>query len=123
MLQDECKAVASLAANQGVTVVWEQYEAMPHCFVLLLEYLDAGQRGFRNWVAFCTQVAAGIDNDEEARFKTKGTWFAAKTCKETAVDVRSLSVYSREEVAEKMSSAIRARRQGREGEAKILPKL
>ncbi|CAO1601711.1 hypothetical protein XANCAGTX0491_005354 [Xanthoria calcicola] len=119
MLADEGKAVASLAAEQGVTVIWEQYEAMPHCFPILLEQLEAGRKAVKNWAAFCSKVAGGSDNELE----TTGTWYAAKTCKETAVDVRSLALCSREEVAERMSSTIHARMQGREGEAKILPKL
>ncbi|KAL8998711.1 MAG: hypothetical protein Q9169_002266 [Polycauliona sp. 2 TL-2023] len=123
LLADEGKAVASLAAKQGVPVIWEQYEAMPHCFPMLLDYLDAGKRAFKHWAAFCAAAGAGNDENEEAKFETKGTWFAAKTCKETAVDVQSLAVCSVEEVAERMQSAKRARKQNQEGEAKIMPKL
>ncbi|KAL8891828.1 MAG: hypothetical protein Q9215_001153 [Flavoplaca cf. flavocitrina] len=127
MLADEGKAVASVAAKQGVPVVWEQYEAMPHCFPMLLEHLEAGRKGFKNWAAFCAKAGASSndddDDDAEARLETKGTWFAAKTCKETAIDVRTLAVCNMEEVAERMGSAIRARMRGKEGEAKILPKL
>ncbi|KAL8914921.1 MAG: hypothetical protein Q9171_000548 [Xanthocarpia ochracea] len=123
MLADEEKAVASLAAEQGVTVIWEQYEAMPHCFPLLLEHLQASQKGFKNWAAFCAKVAGGNHNEEQIKLETKATWFAAKTCRETAVDIRSLAVCSREEVAERMESAKQARMQGKEGEAKILPKI
>ncbi|KAL8670496.1 MAG: hypothetical protein Q9168_004978 [Polycauliona sp. 1 TL-2023] len=127
LLADEGKAVASLAAKQGVPVIWEQYEAMPHCFPMLLDYLEAGRKAFKNWATFCATVGGGAgsddDNEEAAGLETKGTWFAAKTCKETAVEVQSLAVCSPEEVAEKMKSAIRARMQDKEGEAKIMPKL
>ncbi|KAL8692837.1 MAG: hypothetical protein Q9218_002220 [Villophora microphyllina] len=124
MLADEGKSVASLAAQQGVTVVWEQFEAMPHCFSMIFEHLEAGRRGFKDWANFCAVVAAGTDGKAGgAELKTKGTWFAAKTCRETDVDVRSLAVCSQEEVAERMRSTTEARMQGSEGEGKILPKL
>ncbi|KAL8768653.1 MAG: hypothetical protein Q9209_005212 [Squamulea sp. 1 TL-2023] len=123
MLADEGKAVASLAARQGVTVIWEQFEAMPHCFTLLFENLEAGRTSFRNWAAFCVKVAGGADGNEGAKLETKGTWFAAKTCIKTAVDVNSLAVCSQDEVLEKMWSAKQARMEGKEGEAKILPRL
>ncbi|KAL8732896.1 MAG: hypothetical protein Q9166_002497 [cf. Caloplaca sp. 2 TL-2023] len=123
MLADEGKAVASLAAKQGVAVIWEQTEAMPHCFFLIFEHLEASKIGFKNWAAFCARVAGGTRGEERALLQTKGTWFAAKTCKETDIDVRSLAVCSQEEVAERMRSAKKARMQGKEGEGKILPKL
>ena len=123
MIADESKAVAGLAAKQGVTVVWEQFEAMPHCFSMIFEQLEAGKRCFKDCADFCAVVADHTAGDGAAKLETKGTWFAAKTCKETNVDVGSLAVCSQEEVAERMRSATEARMKGLEGEAKILPKL
>ncbi|KAL8718059.1 MAG: hypothetical protein Q9225_004767 [Loekoesia sp. 1 TL-2023] len=123
MLADEGKAVASLAAKQGVTVIWEQFEAMPHCFSMIFDQLEAGRRGFRDWANFCAAVAGDCARERATKLETKGTWFAAKTCKEINVDVSSLAVCSQEEVAERMRSTTAARMQGQEGEGKILPKL
>ncbi|KAI4196390.1 MAG: hypothetical protein LQ350_006576 [Teloschistes chrysophthalmus] len=123
-LTDEGKSVASLAAQQGVSVVWEQFEAMPHCFSMIFEHLEAGRRGFKDWADFCTQVASKTDVKEKARkIETKGTWFAAKSCKETDRDVTSLAVCSREEVADRMKSTRDARIQGFDGYSKIQPNL
>ncbi|KAL8798967.1 MAG: hypothetical protein Q9182_006245 [Xanthomendoza sp. 2 TL-2023] len=123
MLADEGSAIASLAARQGVTMVWEQYEAMPHGFCLVLEHLEASKYAFKNWVAFCNKVAGGAEGKAGGKLETKGTWFAAKTCKETEVNVESLAVCSQNEIQERMQSAKAARMEGKEGEAKILPKL
>ena len=117
MLADEGKVVASTAAKQGVPVVWEQWEAMPHCFALLLEGLEAGKRCFKDWAAFCEAVAGNIGQKAE----TRGTWFAAKTGKETEMDVSALGVWSEEEVKERMDAAREARSEGIEREAKALP--
>ncbi|KAI4286498.1 MAG: hypothetical protein L6R35_004253 [Caloplaca aegaea] len=123
MLADEGKSVAALAAQQGVTVIWEQFEAMPHCFSMIFDQLKAGRRCFKNWADFCGMVAGNAAVEGAAEIKTKGTWFTAKTCQETDVDVRWLAVCSQEEVAQKMRSTAEARMQGNEGEGKIMPKL
>ncbi|KAL9602359.1 MAG: hypothetical protein Q9219_001925 [cf. Caloplaca sp. 3 TL-2023] len=120
MMADEGKSVASVAANQGVTVIWEQYEAMPHCFSMIFDQLEAGRRAIKDWADFCTAVAGELAGQG---LETKGTWFAAKTCKETNVDVGSLAVCSQEEAIERMKSTTAARMRGEEGEGKIMPKL
>ncbi|KAL8971604.1 MAG: hypothetical protein Q9183_000973 [Haloplaca sp. 2 TL-2023] len=121
MLADEGKSVARLAALQGVTVMWKQAEAMPHCFSMILVQLETTRKCFHDWANFCVQAAGGKDGD--AKLETRGTWFAAKSGKETDVDVKALNVCSREEVAKRMKAAIQARMQGIEGEGKLLPKL
>ncbi|KAL8704483.1 MAG: hypothetical protein Q9201_002358 [Fulgogasparrea decipioides] len=123
MMADEGKSVAALAAKQGVTVLWEQFEAMPHCFSMIFEQLEAGQKCFKDWADFCVKVAGNADGVGDVSLKTKGTWFAAKTCKETDVDVTSLAVCTQEEVAQRMRCTTEARMQGLEGEGKIMPKL
>ncbi|KAL9026204.1 MAG: hypothetical protein Q9196_005092 [Gyalolechia fulgens] len=123
MLADEGKAIASLAAKQGVTVIWEQFEAMPHCFSMIFDQLPASRKHDKDWADFCATVAGNTVAEGVAKLETKGTWFAAKTCKETDVDVMSLAVCSQEEVDERMRRAREARMQGEEGETKIMPKL
>lgn len=123
MLADEGKSVASLAAEQGVTVIWEQFEAMPHCFSMIFDQLQASRRCFKDWADFCATVAGDTAEEGAAKLETKGTWFAAKTCKETDVDVRSLAVCAHDEVLERMRSTTAARMRGEEGEGKIMPKL
>jgi len=117
MLVDEGKVVASKAAKQGIPVVWEQWEAMPHCFAMLLEGLEAGKRVFKDWAAFCDAVGGG----KSEKMETRGTWFAARTGKEKEMGVLALGLWGEEDLKEKMDMAREARSEGKEGEAKILP--
>ena len=117
MLVDEGKVIAAKAAKQGVAVVWEQFEAMPHCFGMLLEGLDVSKRLFKDWAAFCEAVSGGTNK----KVQTRGTWFAAKTGKEKGMDVEGLGDWDNERVKEKMETARAARHLGQEGEAKALP--
>ncbi len=117
MLADETRCVAAKAAKQGVRVVSEQWEAMPHCFPMILLGSPMSKRCFKDWTEFYMQVVKG----EEV--KTRGLWFQAKTQVETGVDVEDLANVADEEVKRRMDSAREARHLGEEGEAKMMPKL
>ena len=117
MLADDNRIVAARAAQQGVPVVSEQWEAMPHCFALMLVGSPMSKRCFVDMANFGKVVTKGVEPS------TRGLWFEAKTQKETEVDVAALAPISDDEVRERMESARKARDLGIEGEAKILPKL
>ena len=115
MLADEILNVAAKAAKQDVTVNFEQWEAMPHCFALIFLGSPMSKRCLKDWTDFYTQVVSG------ERVSTKGLWFHAKTQKEEEIDVTGLAVLEDDEVTERMRLAREARHLGKEGEAKILP--
>lgn len=94
LLTDEDKYVASLAAKQGVQVVFEEYLAMPHVFSAMLGHLPASKRFFDGWGGFVRDVV------EEGRgsVKTKGTLIEAKSLKESEVDVEGVCGFGREEL-------------------------
>lgn len=117
MLTDENKVIAARAAKQGVRVVSEQWEAMPHCFGLIFLGSPMSKRCFKDWTDFCGDVVQGKE------IKTRGVWFQAKSQKETEVEVEGLIAIGDEEVKDGMEKAMEARHLGKEGEAKILPKL
>ncbi len=117
MLADEVQSVASRAAKQGVTVVSEQWEAMPHCFALVLVGSPMSKKAFQNMAVFCQDAVEG------ERIETRGLWFEAKTGKEKEVNVESLCNISDGEVKNRMEAAKAARHLGIEGEGKLLPKL
>lgn len=117
MLADEVQVVASKAADQGVIVVSEQWESMPHCFLLVLLGSRMSRQGYQNWAAFC-QASVGGEN-----IRTRGLWIEAKTGNEREVEVRNLSKISDQEVRERMEAAKTARYLGDEGEGKMVPKL
>ena len=115
MLADEIRHVATKTAKQSVQVVFEQWEAMPHCFALIFVGSPMSKRCFKDWTDFYARVIKG-----EA-VVTKGLWFHAKTQKETEVDVEGLSSFADAEVKEKMDKAREARHLGEERETKALP--
>lgn len=118
MLTDEDKVVAARAAKQGVQVVWEQYEAMPHCFAMMLEGLEGSRMCFASWAKFCRDVV-----ERPGEVKTEGWFIKAKTLERNSVDVKSLSEFTDEEVRKRMQEATRKRIEGLEGEAKVQPML
>lgn len=119
MLVDEVAVVASKIARQGGRLQWEMFEAMPHCFALVLDTLglEATKRFFDDLVGFCKRVTAG------AGVETIGTIFEAKTCKEREVSVKELSPLADGEIMQRMLAKREERREGLEGEAKLMPRL
>ena len=96
ILTDEDKYVAQKAASQGVPVVYEEYEAMPHCFAMIFEHLPASRRFFESWSGFITNVADG------GEVEMKGTLIKAKTLQELNLDVTKLTDFTEEVVAGRM---------------------
>ena len=116
-LTDEGKAVAQLAAAQGVPVVWKEFEAMPHCFGMIFPDSRAGKRCMEDWASFMREAVEGKE------IVTDGKWIEAKTLRARAVDVERLSAMEHEDVLTRMRESQEKRRKGIEGNAKLLPKL
>jgi hypothetical protein len=103
LLTDEDKYIATLAARQGVTVVFEEYVTMPHCFAIVLETLPASRRFFASWAGF---IRAAVE--KPGSLKTSGTRIKPKTMEEENFDVKSLCAFTEEEVRERMRERVRA---------------
>lgn len=124
MLVDEGKQIAAKAVKQGVKVVWEQWEAMPHCFSLILLWTPMSRRFFKDWAGFCVDVvAAGSGEKDGPGVETRGTWFDVKSNKEKAVEVRDLAIVSDDEVVKRMAQCREARHLDPEGGSKSSAKL
>lgn len=54
---DGVKFMAKVAAHQDVTVVWEEYESMPHLWPMLFRYWPQAQRCWERWTDTCTAFA------------------------------------------------------------------
>ncbi|KAG0649820.1 AB hydrolase superfamily [Hyphodiscus hymeniophilus] len=102
LLTDEIKYVAMSAARQGVKVVYEEYEAMPHCFAMLLTTIGGAKRFFDGWSSF---ISAAVERPED--IQTKGLLIKAKTLEEVPLNVEELSSESHEAVIERMKRAVR----------------
>ena len=102
MMADEGKFVAQRAAQSGVSVVWEQYGAMPHCFAQLspLNRLPQSQKVFAKWADFCRACVAN-----PKAIETKGTFTLADDMRERSVDVKDLLDLRVEEVKRRMDKA------------------
>ncbi|KFY42220.1 hypothetical protein V494_02519 [Pseudogymnoascus sp. VKM F-4513 (FW-928)] len=100
MLADEGKAFAQKAARQGVTVVWEQYEAMPHCFALLLEGNAGGAMSFDTWADF---VKMAVRNPED--IVTKADFITAKTLVRQPLDISKLIEIGDDVILERMKKS------------------
>lgn len=117
MLTDEDKIVASRAAQQGVTVQYEEYEVMPHCFPMLISHLKQSSMCLKSWGSFCRRVV-----NEPESIKTSGTFIHAPTCKEEAVDVTKRARYTIEEARKYMADAKELRLKGYTHEGIMMPK-
>lgn len=100
LLMDEGKTVARKLAMQGVPLVWEQYEAMPHCFSLILTWTRATKMSYQGWSDF---IKAAV----EGQVESKGSYFAAKTLERRDVDAKTLTSIADEDVLENMEACRR----------------
>ncbi|KXX78314.1 Acetyl-hydrolase [Madurella mycetomatis] len=96
-LTDECKAFAQKAAKNGVRIVWEQYEAMPHCFSQVIEGSAESEACLASWAKFVRMVAEKPDE-----VATRGEFITARTMERRSVDVYSLLDLSEKEIFECM---------------------
>ncbi|QDS75499.1 hypothetical protein FKW77_004822 [Venturia effusa] len=121
MLADENEVLARRLAKQGVKIVWEQFEGMPHCFAMLLDLL--GDRGATMCLeSWAENIRLMVEKPEEC--KTKGTWFTAKKYEKVDVDLSSLlSEMSDEDVLGRMKAVMERRIGGNNPEAKEVPRL
>lgn len=93
MLRDEGAVVAQRCVKQGVTVVWRDFEAMPHCFGMLIESNPASAVHFEEYAGFCRDIVEG------KKVQSNGVFIKAKTCERSDIDVTSgLTTITDEEV-------------------------
>lgn len=119
MLADEDLVVAKRAAQQNVEVTFEWYEAMPHCFGMLIPHLATSKRCVASWGDFARKCT--VESEKEA-LQTSGVRIAAKTGNEEVIDVKQLKAVEPEEVTRLVRDAKELRLKGWEKEGKGMPK-
>jgi len=118
MLADEDAWFATYLIQNSVTVQWDQFEAMPHCFALIFPNDTVGNLYFNCWSSFVNQVVYSGGS----KMKTSGRWFKAKTLQMSKVDVASLGEgWTFDKVVSRMREVQARRAKGEESETKILP--
>lgn len=91
MLRDEDTVLARRAHLQGVPVQWREFEAMPHCFAMLLEHNPGSAVHHAEYGKFCREVVEG------KKIETTGQIIMAKTLERVDVDVATGLTEIREE--------------------------
>ena len=97
LLADEDKYVASKMHQDGVTVVFEEYEAMPHCFAMLFNHLKNSRRCFGGWAGF---IRRAVEKPEAVA--SSFVTVKARTLKEEPIDVQELSPCTEDEMRERL---------------------
>jgi hypothetical protein len=107
LLADEDKMFAAKLHADGVRVVFEEYEAMPHCFAMIFTKLPGSARCFQGWGDFIKEVTDGPGaGEKESRFVT----VKARTLEEVPIEVGALAPYDegvmRERIMRKVGPAV-----------------
>lgn len=92
-LADEDRYLASKLNQDGVTTVFEEYEAMPHVFAVLFPRLEEARRCLTGWSRF---IVAATEDPE--RIQTSYTTIKAKTIDEINISVDGLTKFSEKDV-------------------------
>lgn len=93
LLSYEDKALAMKLAADGVPLIFEEYEAMSHCFALFLERLPASQRCLESWTGF---ISRAVENP--ASIESRATTIKARTLEEVPLKFEGLLDESLEEI-------------------------
>ena len=59
MIVDAVKVIAQTAFNQGTTVVFQEYEAMPHIFLWTCAGSPQSEKCWNDWTNFCKAIRQG----------------------------------------------------------------
>ncbi|KAJ4227030.1 hypothetical protein NW759_004404 [Fusarium solani] len=97
ILAYEDKYLARKLEADGVRVVFEEYEAMPHCFALLLRGVPATRRCYGGWAAF---IRAAVE--DPAAIETRAVTVKARTLEEVSLRFEELSDVSEKEIQERV---------------------
>ncbi|PHH65974.1 hypothetical protein CDD81_922 [Ophiocordyceps australis] len=113
LLQYEDRFMAKKLVADGVPVVFEEYEAMPHVFAMVLPQNPAARLCFDRWTAFIRAVA-----EDAPPAQSSATLFKAKTLCEEPLRFDNLSDISLAEVCDRVRRSARER-----PEPQVLAKL
>lgn len=92
-LADEDRYLVAKLTKEGVPIVFEEYEAMPHVFAAILSKVPQAQRCYEGWAKFITTA---VENPQG--IKSSYTTIKARTCEETSFDPEKLTPFTEEDV-------------------------
>lgn len=91
-LGDAAKVVAQAASREGVSVIWDEYELMPHNWPMNFRDHPHSTKCYRRWAEACSQFAQGLPA------RTKGTFTELEGLEIQDIDVQTLTSYTMDEV-------------------------
>lgn len=100
-----------------MSVTFEEYEAMPHCFQMLLPGLKTGDMCFRSWGEFCRRCV-----EEPGAVKGSGKLVRAKSGEMEGLDVGTVSEMTLEDVRRRVGEAKERRVRAFEGRVEAAAK-
>jgi len=89
MLSDEDAVFAQRCVAQGVKLVWREFEAMPHCFAMLLENNNGSPIHYKEVGEFCKKAVGNGGSGGSGSVETNGVYIKAKSLERSDVDVAS----------------------------------
>lgn len=101
LLADEDKFMAKKLRSQGVDVVFDEFEGMPHCFAIVLADTPAAKRCFDGWAGFLKKAAEGSGPIESRACTVK-----AKTLEEVELRFEQLSDMSEEDMRSRVLAEV-----------------
>ncbi|KIW08278.1 uncharacterized protein PV09_01198 [Verruconis gallopava] len=115
-LADEDKILCQRMHAQGVKVVWEQYEAMPHVFCMVFEKTKISEMSFEGWANAIKSFV-----EKPAEVESKGIWVTAKKLEIKVVPPGGDPVMSDEECLRRMRESQEKRIKGFDNVMKARP--
>ncbi|KAG6061979.1 hypothetical protein E4U32_002714 [Claviceps aff. humidiphila group G2b] len=97
----EAKFVAQKLERDGVKVVFEEYEAMPHCFALVLSHLAESKRCMEVWADFMKQAV-----EDPGTLASRALTVSAKKMEETPLQFEDLCDVSDETFRERVVDTV-----------------
>ncbi|KAG5975115.1 hypothetical protein E4U55_007844 [Claviceps digitariae] len=97
----ENRFLAQKLQRDGVTMVFEEYEAMPHCFALVLANLAEAKRCMAAWAGFMQQAV-----EDPQSLASSAVTISAKTLEETPLDFDGLCDVSDETFRERVVDTV-----------------
>lgn len=93
----EDKYMAQKLHRDGVTMIFEEYEAMAHCFAMVLANLPESRRCFNGWADFIQKAV-----EEPGSLRSSAVTIHAKTLKETPIEFKDLADVTDEVVRQRV---------------------
>lgn len=116
LLADEDKYIATKLRRNGVTVVFEEYQAMPHCFAMIFPQSAISRRCIEGWAGFISRVVAennGETGEEVVKMESSFKRIKAKSLVEVDLTVEEVAPYTEEEIRRRIEERLkRVREEG-----------